>query len=294
MTIMPMTPSLKSCQVVIPSAFAALLWSIVCAPVSAQTDGDSKPPTQVDRPADSEAQNGTGGLASAAAEKLQQQLRKQLADVEEQILAGNDDLGRRSARGDIRFFLGQFSGAVEDYDQMLKFEPKFESSHWRRGIALFYAGKYRQAATQFEKYHSYDNVDRENGIWRYLCQVRAYGEQHAQRDLLKYEKDDREPFPDVYRLFAGKLKPEQLRQRIQEAELARTERRKREFYAELYIGLWQSVHDRNPAAREALHRAVNNTWPQTAGFGPRYMWHVGRVHLELLNAQAKRDLEKAP
>ena len=112
-----------------------------------------------------------------------------------------------SQRGDARFFLGQFPDAVADYDKMVELDASLDTSHWRRGIALFYTQNYADAARQFERYHSFDNVDRENGIWRYLCQVKADGVEKAQAGLLKYDKDDREPFGDVYRLFPEPSNP---------------------------------------------------------------------------------------
>ena len=75
-----------------------------------------------------------------------------------------------SQRGDARFILGEFVNAAADYDRMVELDAAQDAGHWRRGIAWFYAGEYEKAAGQFERYHSFDNVDRENGIWRYLCQ----------------------------------------------------------------------------------------------------------------------------
>ena len=109
---------------------------------------------------------------------------------------------------------------------MVELDPKIAPSHWRRGIAYFYAKKYKQAANQFEIYHTFDDVDRENGIWRFFSQAKAYGLKKAREGLLKYEKDDREPFPDVYRLFAEEITPEQILDRIRDAKI--TDRRTRE------------------------------------------------------------------
>ena len=231
----------------------------------------------------------TSGLDRKRAAALESNLSERIKELSDQSKADPDNVDLFSARGDALFFSGEFAKSVVDYDKMLKLKPSLKDSHWRRGIALFYAGRYRDAASQFEEYHSYDNVDRENGIWRYLCQVRAYGEKYARRDLLKYEKDDREPFPAVYKLFAGELTSDEIRKQISEAKLSEGEKEKRRFYAELYIGLWESVHDRPTKARQALHQAVNNRWGPAAGFGPNYMWHVGRVHLDLLNRKAEKE-----
>jgi lipoprotein NlpI len=187
-----------------------------------------------------------------------------------------------SERGDAFFKLGRFAESVADYDKMLERDPALEKSHWRRGIAFFYAGQYEKAARQFEVYNSYDNVDRENGIWRYFSQLKAFGKEKAREGLLKYAKDDREPFPDVYQLFEGKRSPEQILEKIRTAELSDDDREMRSFYACLYIGLNFAVEGKRDDAVSHLRKAVANGWARKAGYGPDYMWHVGRLHYELL------------
>lgn len=192
------------------------------------------------------------------------------------------DIDGYSRRGDAHFFRGRFAEAVADYDRMIELDSGLSTSHWRRGIALFYAGRYKDAAKQFEIYHSFDNVDRENGIWRYLSQVKAYGRDKAREGLLKYEKDDREPFPDVYKMFSGELTGDEVLKRINEAKISPQERDKRLFYAELYVGLNEYVNDHPEVAQKHLKLAADNRWGAQAGGGPGWMWHVGRVHHDLL------------
>lgn len=187
-----------------------------------------------------------------------------------------------SARGDAHFKLGEFAKAVAEYERMVELDPSIEKSHWRRGIAAFYAGRYDKAAHQFEIYNSFDNVDRENGIWRYFSQFKAYGKEKAREGLLKYEKDDREPFPDVYQLFEGKRTPEQILEKLKSAELGDEARKSRSFYAHLYIGLNLAVEGKTAEAIPHLRKSVENKWARGAGFGPDYMWHVGRLHYEQL------------
>ncbi|MEZ6047484.1 MAG: hypothetical protein R3C11_18270 [Planctomycetaceae bacterium] len=195
-----------------------------------------------------------------------------------------DNLSERelSLRGDAFFWLGDFAKAAADYDQMCALNADLEDSHWRRGIAWYYAGEFKQAAGQFERYHTFDNVDRENGIWRYFSQVRAYGNEHAQKELLKYEKDDRAPFPLLYQLFADKVTPKEILDQIAMSEISDQEREKQLFYAELYIGLNYAVHQENAKAIPHLQAAVANKWGPEAGYGPHYMWQVGRLQLNLL------------
>ena len=186
-----------------------------------------------------------------------------------------------SRRGDALFFLGRFADAVKEYQAMVKHDPSLDTSHWRLGIALFFAEQAESAAAQFDKYHAFDDVDRENGIWRYLSQYRARGAETAAAELLRYEKDDREPFPAVYRLFDGSLTPEEALAMIPR-NLSASERDKRLFYTELYIGMHLVVQGKDLEAARYLQLATSRKWPRDAGFGPNYMWHVGRVQFEQL------------
>ncbi len=194
----------------------------------------------------------------------------------------------------MHFFRGEFREAVRDYEKMVGLDPSLETSHWRRGIAYFYAGRYKDAAHQFEIYHTFDDVDRENGIWRYLSQAKAHGLETARKGLLKYKKDDREPFPDVYRMFAGKVDGDAIIEKILMAKISADDREKRFFYAHLYIGLGEFIEGREKSAREHLRLAVANSWGPRGGFGPKYMWHVGRVHYELLRAKLSKTSATRP
>lgn len=220
----------------------------------------------------------------ALLEKLDERIRR----LDSQIADNTKATELYSQRGDALFFRGRFADAVADYEKMVELDPASETSHWRRGIAYFYADRYKDAAHQFEIYHSFDNVDRENGIWRYLSQAKSLGIKKAREGLLKYKKDDREPFPDVFRLFAGELTGDEVLQRIRDAKLDADEREKRFFYAELYVGLNEFVEGRRESAKKHLSEAVKNQWGPKAGFGPNYMWHVGRVHYDLLEQAEKK------
>jgi len=243
---------------------------------------------------------GIGVVSGAEERALSQEERdalviasKQTFERAEQAIARDPKAtGGYSLRGDVHFFRGEFGKAVADYDQMVTLDESQDASHWRRGIALFYVEEYDKAAAQFGRYHSFDNVDRENGIWRYLCQYKSAGKEQAQKELLKYDKDDREPFPDVYKLFAGERTPKQILDGINAAEIDDVERQKRLFYAQLYIGLFEHVEGRDESARSALLSATKNKWPRRAGYGPNYMWHVGRLHFEKLRQTAEMDLEE--
>lgn len=216
-------------------------------------------------------------------------LEQQIQEINRQLLETPNNQRLYSLRGDLRFFLGAFDEAVSDYDKLVDLDPALDQSHWRRGIALFYAGEYAQAAAQFERYHSFDNVDRENGIWRYFSQFKAKGKEAARRELLRYEKDDREPFGDVYKLFAGTMEGSAILKKIEAADLEESERNKRMFYAQLYIGLNEAIEGREEAASKHLQAAAENRWARAAGYGPHYMWQVARLHARLLSETDRSD-----
>lgn len=221
----------------------------------------------------------------SAEERDRQQLQQSVDKLTTAIKTDSENDDLYSQRGDALFFLGDFKEAVADYDKMVALKPDLDASHWRRGIAYFYAGRYADAAAQFERYHSFDNVDRENGIWRYLSQSMDKGREEAQKELLRYEKDDREPFGDVYQLFAGKITPDQILAHIAAAKIDDRERQKREFYAHLYIGLHLAVLKEDAAALQHLDKAAANKWPAGAGYGAHYMWRVAKLHEAQLKDQ---------
>lgn len=231
----------------------------------------------------------TPPLSNEQVTDLEQRFQKVLEESAVALEKNPKALAAYSQHGDALFFLGRFAEAVADYDKMIELDEAERASHWRRGIALFYAGQFDDAAAQFESYHSFDQIDRENGIWRYLSQHRADGRAKAREGLLKYQKDDREPFPAVYKLFAGTTTPEEILERISEAKISKLEREKRLFYAHLYIGLNHAVEGEDRPAQKHLALATRNTWGPGAGYGPHYMWQVGRLHELLLRSKLRKD-----
>lgn len=224
-------------------------------------------------------------------DSLEQQIaeasRRTIRESTKRIGIDPADVNSWSRRGDAFFFVGKFDKAVYDYERMVDLDASLDHSHWRLGIAYFYAGRFNDAAGQFERYHSFDDVDRENGIWRYFSQYKAYGAKRAQEGLLKYKKDDREPFPSVYKLFDGRATPKHVLVQINDSNLSSTEREKQLFYANLYIGLNEAINGRVEKAQRHLQLSTDNTWGPKAGFGPHYMWQVGRLHLKKLKASAE-------
>ncbi|MEY2725839.1 MAG: Lipoprotein NlpI precursor [Planctomycetota bacterium] len=245
-----------------------LMWGLCPGLLLAQTDDETV--LQIER------------LNAEQIERYQEEL-KSLPTPDPQSRASVDVY---SHLGDAELFLGHAARAEEHYRQMVVLDPSLDASHWRLGIACYLADHPQAGAAQFEKYHSFDSVDRENGIWRYFCHYRASGKKAAREQLLRYEKDDRPPFREVYQLFQGTLSAEQVLKAADGGDEGN--RASRQFYSHLYVGLNASLEGDNATAVRSLQQATLNTWPRTAGYGPRYMWQVGRLELNRLQKSGTR------
>lgn len=226
-------------------------------------------------------------LSSERRERLRDDLQKTVERLTKSIEADADNVRLYSRRGDAWFFLGRFRKAVADYEKMLELRPQLEAQHWRLGLAYFYTGRYKKAARQFELYHTVGPTDRENGIWRFFAQAKAEGVDKAREDLLQYDEPDREPFPALYELVAGRIGPRQVLEPIRAADIDKQARQKRLYYAHLYIGFHDAIQGKRKPAVAHLRKAVGSEWAPQASYGPHYMWHVGRLHYELLTDTAK-------
>lgn len=196
----------------------------------------------------------------------------------ERIQAEPKKVDAYSRRGDARLFLGNFAGAAEDYEKMIQLDPSLDVSHWRLGIAYYYLNRFDKAAHQFEIYHNYDDVDRENGIWRFMSQTRNQNMEAARKNLLKYKKTDRPPYPQLYALYAGEIGPEEVFAKIKAAEFTKAYEIRVRFHADLYVGIHHELNGRNKEALRHLRAAAANEYGRATG---TYMWQVARLHYDL-------------
>lgn len=215
---------------------------------------------------------------------IETKLDRQIADLSD-LIKTRSTPNLLVRRGEALFLRGRFQDSVADFDAALKDQPDLEPSLWQRGLALYYAGKPDAAARQFEQCHRLDSVDRENGIWRYLSQVKSHGVAKARRELLRYESEDRPPFVLIYRMFAGALAPEELLAEVDRQTLAKPDRAAQQFYAELYVGMHYLTLNNSRAAMDHLKRAVNNPWGRRVDGGPGFMWRLASLQLDLLGHQ---------
>ena len=197
-----------------------------------------------------------------------------------------------SRRGDVRLFQGRYADAVKDFEKMIALDPLQDAPHWRLGIAYYFAGEFAKSARQFEKYHAYDGRDRENGIWKCMAQARAESLEAARDHLLEYPAVDREPFVELYELFAGQRTAEKvLKQYGPKAEVAN---RTVQFFALYYSGVFTALTGNRSDGLKWVKEAVALFTPDTAAEpgAPGYMWQVARLHAGILEADPRKTKAK--
>ena len=108
------------------------------------------------------------------------------------------------------------------------------------------------------------------------------------RDLLKYEKDDRPPYPLLYEMFAGRLSPDQVFSEIEEVDYPENYRSRVLFHANLYVGIYAELVEQNKEmAKKLLKKAFENEYGQSTG---TYMWQVARLHYFQLLSRNVNDI----
>lgn len=195
-----------------------------------------------------------------------------------------DSIRLLSQRGDALLFLGRFQESVADFEKMIALDSAQDAPHWRLGIAYYYAGDFAKSSAQFLKYQSYEAGDRENGIWKFMADVPVHGLEKARTMMVEYTRFDREPFPDLYRMFAGTLTGDEVLSALKTKGLARDGAP--QFFAHYYVGVNEELLGRREQALALLNKAVDSAWGRTAEGGPAYMWRCARLHRDQLAAKA--------
>jgi len=178
-------------------------------------------------------------------------------------------------RGSEQFKLGHIKESMQDFDKFLELQPKAKAGHWKRGISLYYAGRYEEGRKQFEGYKTVDNNDVENAVWRFLCMAREVGIDKARLEMLKIGRDRRVPLMQIYALFRGQAKREDVLEAVHQGQPSDRELELRKFYAHLYLGLFEEATGNKKKALEHLKTA------EALPVGG-YMWDVARVHRAIL------------
>lgn len=187
-------------------------------------------------------------------------------------------------RGSEYFKAGQIEKSIADFDKSITLNPGEEPSHWKRGISFYYSGRYADGRKQFEAYQTFDDNDVENAVWRFLCMARAEGLDKAQADMLRIKRDPRVPMMEVYDMYKGELKPEDVLSAAKAGDPSPAALNQQLFYAHLYLGLYYDALKQDRRALEHVEKSVEHKIGH-------YMWDVARVHRDLLK---KRLQESQP
>ena len=216
-------------------------------------------------------------------------LRKHAAavkDYDQLIKSQPNDAELYYRRGRSRFCAAQVEGSVEDFNKYVELEPSQASRQWERGIALYYAGEFEKGADQFALYQTYHDNDVENATWRYLCMAQDVGVEKAKAELLPIENDRRVPMMQIYALYRGELKPEDVMKAASEVDsegpAADARLNQQLFYAHLYLGLYYEAQGDDKLAKEHLITAADK---HPIG---HYMWDVAKLHSDRVRGEKQK------
>lgn len=222
-----------------------------------------------------DARSATAYFLRGAAYETLARHREAVADFDQALRLDPTQAEAYNHRGSEHFKLGNIRQSLADFDRFLELRPAERPGHWRRGITCYYAGQFDEGRKQFEGYEKVDTNDVENAAWHFLCNARQHGVEKARREILKIGNDRRVPMMQVYALYAGTLKPEDVLAAAAAGNPTPAQRTARLFYAHLYLGLYYEVLGDRARALEHLTRAEEQRIPH-------YMWDVARVHRALL------------
>lgn len=199
------------------------------------------------------------------------------------------DLTRQRFAARELFFAGRFDDCIAAFDKLAAAAPGIEASLWERGLAYYYAGRYKDAVRQFTGYDTVDKLDIENGLWHYLSTARIEGLEAARKNILKYEQRRREPFPALLDLYVGKGAPEAVLKSAEDGVTDKLQLKLNRFFAHLYLGKWHQVHGRHREALPHFEKAVADEITASEFASGHFMWHCARVDLERTRAEVRGD-----
>lgn len=166
------------------------------------------------------------------------------------------------------FVRGRIAESTSGFDQVVKLTPAVAPQLWQRGIALYYAGRYDDCRKQFELHRTVNPDDVENVAWHFLCVARAESPAKARAALLPVGPDARVPMRQIYEMFRGTSKPE-------DVLTAAGAQPQAQFYARLYVGLYFEAIGDAGRAIEHITVAAADRYTDAGG----YMHAVAKVHL---------------
>jgi len=165
-------------------------------------------------------------------------------------------------RAEVFFRLSRFEESIRDYDAAVQFGwPHDDNSCWERGLAQYYAGKYREGAEQFARYHRVGALDIENGLWRLLCLAEGEGIPKARETMFDYPRKVREPFPALLNLYLDQGTAAAVIEEATTGDMSDQERLTRLFNAHYYLGKYYELVGQRELALENVREALKHRIP---------------------------------
>jgi lipoprotein NlpI len=166
------------------------------------------------------------------------------------------------------FRAGRVEQSLAGFDRVALLSPSEAPYLWQRGIAQYYAGKFRECRDMFVSHRTVNPDDVENAAWHFLCAARAESPEAARKQMLPVGPDARVPMREVYRMFKGEMTQAQVLKAAGSDPTA-------QFFARLYIGLYLEATGNREAGRAQIEIAAEDRYARAGG----YMHDVARVHM---------------
>lgn len=192
------------------------------------------------------------------------------------VTVSAQDTKSRYAKGEEHFFAGEIKESLVEWDAQVKEDPSALPGHWQRGLALYYAERYKDGRAQFEVHQKVNSEDVENAAWHFLCVTKAENAEAARKVFIPITHDTRVPMKEIHALYAGKGKPEDVLKAAEAKDgISATALSRQRCYAHLYVGLYYEVMGETGKAKEHMLKAAE------LAPAANYMGQVAVVHCKV-------------
>lgn len=173
------------------------------------------------------------------------------------------------------FYAADIPASAAAFDQVIARSPEAMPHLWQRGLVLYYAERFAEGRTQFERHQTVNGNDVENAVWHFLCVARIDGLDAARKELIPIIGDTRVPMREIHALFAGSGTVQAVLHAADADGMPTEGERDQLCYAHLYLGLYHEIAgDVARARRHMRHAAIDYRMDH-------YMGRVAQVHVKL-------------
>eukprot|EP00270_Netrium_digitus_P017637 TRINITY_DN6520_c0_g1_i2.p1 TRINITY_DN6520_c0_g1~~TRINITY_DN6520_c0_g1_i2.p1 ORF type:complete len:303 (+),score=44.84 TRINITY_DN6520_c0_g1_i2:192-1100(+) len=152
------------------------------------------------------------------------------------------------------FVKGDVEGSLAEFDRALELDADHRPFLWQRGLSLFYADRFEEAAQQFRDDVAVNPNDTEEAIWCFFSEARLTSVESARKHLLLVGIDPRKVMRAVYELARTGSDTSQV-----ESLLGR-EGSHSDFYGRLYLGLYHEACGNDELAKRYILAATKTEY----------------------------------